>query len=115
MTEIFKVGKKYKFNPIKYMLCEGIDSFYDAYSWIEMIKDYEFIIDKDKLSKDKTEYTLDSGMFVTIEWCTGINDIEFYKVIKDTFGYDVCLYSEKGNFKTTNIKLFEELLKKVDA
>ena len=92
MTEIFKVGKKYKFNPIKYMLCEGIDDFYDAYCWIESIKDHKFKIDNNRLSKDKKTYTLDNNMDMAIEWCTEINDsyIEFYKVIKDTFGYDVC-------------------------
>lgn len=115
MEEKFIIGKRYKFNPVRFIMSKGINELYDSYCWIKEIKELEFEITKESVLRNgDTIYRDDSTLYeLNINWCIEMDtDVHYLALIEDTYGSSVALYEEDGKFKTKHIKLFEEMLEK---
>lgn len=105
----FEIGKKYKFNPVKFIMLKGIEQLYENMNWILDISDIIFKVDEECIYESGCVIIED--IILRPEWCVEMNiDIHYLGLIEDTYGSSVALYEENGKFKTKHIKLFEEML-----
>lgn len=113
MDERFIVGKRYKFDAMKYILLECIDDLMENMSWIEICSD-DFEVEESNIYNDGTDYLYNNLFALGIEWCVCLDDkVQYLGMIEDTYGASVVIYrDENGKIKTKHYKLFKELLEK---
>lgn len=111
MKDKFVMGKTYKFNPVKFMIINGIDNFYYNIKWILDIANITFKVDEECIYEN--DCVMINDMVLRPEWCVEMDtDVHYLGLIEDTYGSSVALYEDSGKFKTKHIKLFEEMLTK---
>lgn len=114
MCERFVLGKKYRFDPTKYILLEGIGDFIQNINWISKVM-YEFEITKDTNMIEKDTICVFNNLVkLPIEWCICMDDkVKYLGLVEDTYGASVVVYmDENDKIKTKHYKLFEELLER---